>query len=171
MSVAARVCGTVSVACLLGGLSACVVPVPYPIPPLGYTSSSRHNLTDVVPAFISEGKTTRTEVLLRLGEPDASFGDGTFVYVSAYRKGGAGTAVIWGVAPGAGGYGSANEQRTAYRRLTVVFDGQNMVSSARMELKSCWHESSYDDHWRTSTSPSCLPATAVPAADTPGAAK
>src|SRR5262245_59412404 len=42
------------------------MPIPYPIPPLGYEPASRHNLADKVPEFIVPGHTTRSDVLFAL---------------------------------------------------------------------------------------------------------
>ncbi len=46
---------------------------PVPIPPLGYLGESRTNLPDRVPGFIVEGKTTRGDVLLGLGEVNSEY--------------------------------------------------------------------------------------------------
>ena len=43
---------------------------PFPIP-TGYSFNSRENLGEAVPAFIKSGETTRLDVMMELGEPDA----------------------------------------------------------------------------------------------------
>jgi hypothetical protein len=104
---------------------------------LGYAPGSRHNLADTVPAFIVADQTTRGDVLMRLGEPDATFGETSFVYTSAYRKGGVGSLIV---TYGEGGamYG----QRIAYRRLTIEFDESGVVKVAKIALKTCWQQGS-----------------------------
>ena len=110
------------------------MPIPYPIPPLGYTSNSRHNVSGAVPAFIVQGQTSREEVLYKLGEPDDVMGaDQTFVYVSARARGGVGIMLF--------GFGNnlpdSKAQRMLFRRLTVEFDTAGHVTSAASETKTC----------------------------------
>lgn len=129
---------------LLATVGGCV-PIPYVIPPLGYTPDSRHNLSDRVPAFIVEGQTSREEVLYALGEPDnLAADDETFIYVSANRRGGVGSLLIPAV-PGASELPAINSQRTLYHRLIVHFDAAGRVSSTVSETKTCWSKSSMTD--------------------------
>ena len=112
----------------------------FPVPiPQGDVPGSRQNVGDKVPEFIVAGKTTRTDVLLRLGEPDIasdarpswSFDDKRFVYGRFTSEGGvalvfpAGTGAAVGYAP------------VLYRRLVVTFDETSVVTSARLERFKC----------------------------------
>jgi len=122
------------VASLCAALSGCMA-IPYPIPPLGYTQDSRHNLSDAVPAFIVQGQTSREEVLYKLGEPDDAFNaDQTFVYISSNARGGGGILVI----PMIGNsFPDFKKQRMLHRRLIVEFDTSGHVTSATSATKTC----------------------------------
>lgn len=123
---------------LVGVLTGCV-PIPYPIPSLGYMPDSRHNLNDAVPAFIVRGQTSREEVLYKLGEPDQVIGEGqTFVYVSAKARGGMGILVL---SEFSNNMPVSEAKRMVFRRLTVEFDASGRVSSAANETKACTSES------------------------------
>jgi outer membrane protein assembly factor BamE (lipoprotein component of BamABCDE complex) len=133
-------------ASLFAVLGGCM-PVPYVIPALGYTADSRHNLSDRVPTFIVQGRTSREDVLFELGDPDEAIDDGrVFVYLSAYRRGGMGTMVLVYMAHDIPAF---NSQRTLFHRLTVEFDPAGRVSSASAETRNCWMESDTSD-WMTS---------------------
>jgi outer membrane protein assembly factor BamE (lipoprotein component of BamABCDE complex) len=115
-------------------LSGCM-PIPYVVPPLGYTPDSRHNVSEAVPTFIVQGQTSREDVLYKLGEPDSVDGAGqTFVYVSADRHGGGGVLVMSYIT---NSMPTFTGQRTLFRRLTVEFDAAGVVSSATSETKTC----------------------------------
>jgi hypothetical protein len=109
-------------------LSGCPVPLPS-----GDSPGSRHNLTDAVPDFIAIGQTTRADVLLALGEPDAvSEHDTLFSYGRTTRNGG--VAFVVG---SAGGFGAISIERMTYRRLAIAFDDAGRVADARIEHVSC----------------------------------
>jgi outer membrane protein assembly factor BamE (lipoprotein component of BamABCDE complex) len=132
MNAAASVCRALAAGLLAALVSGCV-PIPYVIPALGYTSDSRHNLSDGVPSFIVYGQTSREEVLYALGDPDTA-DDQTFGYISASRRGGVGTLIV---AYGGGPIPDAATQRVLFRRLVVQFDSAGRVSSAVSESKTC----------------------------------
>jgi outer membrane protein assembly factor BamE (lipoprotein component of BamABCDE complex) len=128
----ASACRAVFAGSLATLLSGCV-PIPYVIPPLGYTSESRHNLGDRAPSFIVQGQTSREEVLYALGEPDTG-DDQTFSYVSASRHGGVGTLIV----PYVGNQiPDAHTQRVLFRRLIVQFDSDGRVSHFENQSKTC----------------------------------
>jgi hypothetical protein len=106
-------------ASLCAALSGCMA-IPYPIPPMGYTQDSRHNLSDAASAFIVQSQTSREEVLYKLGEPDDVFNaEQTIVYISANARGGGGILLI----PMIGNtLPDFRKQRMLYRRLIVEFD-------------------------------------------------
>jgi hypothetical protein len=103
---------------------------------LGYEPQSRHNLGDAVPAFIEINRTTRAEVLLGLGEPDAQVNAETFAYTSSSRKGGIGSLVLAIVPKGVGDV--VYTQRFEYRRLSIEFDDNGVVKGAQISLGTCW---------------------------------
>ena len=60
---------------------------PVPIPP-GYEGSSRQNVPGMVPVFIKPAETSREDVMMCLGEPDAVAVDESWIsYGSAYGYG------------------------------------------------------------------------------------
>lgn len=106
---------------------------PLPIPPLGYSSESRTNLTDRVPEFIVKGETTRERVLLGLGVPDSHSPDGRwFAYRSAQHTGG----IVFVVAAGSGAAG-AGVMAYRERLLVVRFDANSVVVDATLEERIC----------------------------------
>jgi hypothetical protein len=126
-------CGILA-ASLCALLSSCM-PIPYPIPPLGYTSDCRDNLSGAVQAFIIQGQTSREEVLYKLGEPDGVYGaDDTFEYLSVNARGGVGILVLNEFS---NNMPVSNAQRILFRRLLVQFDISGRVSSAASEAKTC----------------------------------
>ena len=128
----ASACRAVFAGSLATLLSGCV-PIPYVIPPLGYTSESRHNLGERAPSFIVQGQTSREEVLYALGEPDTA-DDQTFSYVSASRHGGVGTLIV---PYGGNQIPDAQTQRVLFRRLIVQFDADGRVSHFENQSKTC----------------------------------
>ena len=110
-------------------LAACVMT---PVPPLGY-GETRGNL-HATTALLVEGRTTREEVLLRLGSPDvAATDDSRFGYASRQHQGG---VAVWGV--GALAYlplGGAVE--FAEQRLVVDFDAQGVVNRVHFDEVRC----------------------------------
>lgn len=106
---------------------------PVPVPPFGYSSTSRDNLPDKVPAFIVKGTTTREDVLLTLGAPDSHSPDGHwFAYRSERHTGG--IVFVVGAAYSAGGVGVVGYDE---RLLTVRFDERAVVIDATLENRIC----------------------------------
>ena len=61
---------------------------PVPLPP-GYEGSSRQNVPGMVPVFIKPAETSREDVMMHLGEPDAVAVDESWIsYGSSYGYGG-----------------------------------------------------------------------------------
>ncbi|MDH5536039.1 MAG: hypothetical protein OEZ08_10785 [Betaproteobacteria bacterium] len=115
-----------------GAASALLAGCPFPIPS-GYEFISRENVGDGVPVFIKTGITTREEVMMRLGEPDAvAVDDSWLAYASAYGLGGMGLVVFAG-----GGAGGVAGWQTRYRRLILRFDELRVVSHPNFESKTC----------------------------------
>lgn len=108
----------------LAALQGCVPLLPRP------ESGSRTNLPETVPAFIHIGESTRADVMLGLGEPDACAANDSWVmYASGYSKGG----MLLMAATGGGAL-----ERMSYRRLIVRFDANGIVSQALTEYANCW---------------------------------
>jgi len=96
---------------------------------------SRTNITEQPPRNIVIGQTTRTEVLLMLGEPDGSgLQEEWFTYGSVAERGGLHWADVW-VGFGFGG-GPLDNWDTS-RRLTVRFDARGIVSDVAVDQKNC----------------------------------
>src|SRR5512139_1835933 len=91
----------VSIRTLLASCTAAMLLTGCPFPTLPRYQDSRENLAERVPEFIKAGVTTREEVFLALGEPDAVASDESWVaYGSAYNKGGIGLLVAAGGSSG-----------------------------------------------------------------------
>jgi hypothetical protein len=111
-------------ALILLAIAGCVVPVLS-----GDKPESRVNVGGSVPGFITVGSTSRSDVLLALGEPDGvTEGGDQFVYTRISGKGG-----IW--------FGSlrggAQIERMQYRRLVILFDDAGRVKNARIDDQTC----------------------------------
>lgn len=105
---------------------------PFPVPP-GYQRNSRENLEDRVPAHIKLSETTREDVIMALGEPDAVSEDESWIeYGSAYCVGGMGVIVA-----GGGGAGAIAGYGMQYRRLVVRFDSLGFVTQPTFESETC----------------------------------
>jgi hypothetical protein len=99
--------------------------------PAGYMAVSRQNIGEGLPNFIVEGKTTRDEVLLRMGEPDErGHFDRWYAYESRRSMGG--IAIAMNVPPmGVGSY------TMRYRRIVFNFSDQGVVESAAFAQLEC----------------------------------
>lgn len=106
-----------------------------PIPLVsGYEGGSRQNIPAQVPSFIVQGKSTRAEVVLALGEPDRAADDGSWLlYGSGYSQGGL-ALVTFG---GAGGALGVAEEKMRYRLMVFHFDASGIVSSTELKEKFC----------------------------------
>ena len=83
------------------------------------------------------GQTTRTQVLLALGEPDGHAADDSwFVYGAVERRGGLRWAYVAGVVGGGGDIGPIGDWDSS-RRLTIRFDESGIVSGASVEQRNC----------------------------------
>ena len=129
------------VAGLIAGSGCIPIPIPYPVLP-GYDGDYRQNLGSKVPDFVVVGQTSREIVLEQLGEPDATYDEGSrFSYSSLYRHAGAGVAVVL-VGPGAlGDAGSADRENFTSNQLMIEFDANGVVSDAKMTSSTSpsWH--------------------------------
>lgn len=114
-------------------MSACI-----PIPLVsGYDADSRQNIPARVPEFVVQGKTTRADVVLALGEPDRYADDGSWLlYGSDYSQGGLALVAV-GAAPGAVGAFGIAEEKMRYRLLIFRFDAAGVVSSTALTEKYC----------------------------------
>jgi hypothetical protein len=102
-----------------------------------YDKPSRQNLTDEVPAFIEQGRSTMADVLLALGDPDTVAADESWVaYTSTYREGGGGAALVL-VGGGQAGLLGAARRQMLYRRLLLRFDAAGVVTAATLDLVHC----------------------------------
>lgn len=102
--------------------------VPIPTLPFGDKDWSRQNIGDGVPDFVVTGQTTRTDVILALGDPDRRTKDDTrFFYVRATEEGGIAFMV------GGGLRGDIIGTPVTYRLLTVDFDARGVVTAAKSE--------------------------------------
>lgn len=127
------VCACATVVCC-GVLSACIpIPIPRPSGPIAEsrTPIGEQSLSKVVPK-----ETTRTEVLLLLGEPDGRGpNDRWMVYTSVAGIGGVGWADVLIVK-------EVGLDRTyMVRRVAIEFDDFGVVSAVESEAKTCsiWH--------------------------------
>ncbi|NJD24497.1 MAG: hypothetical protein FIB06_03725 [Betaproteobacteria bacterium] len=113
-------------------LSITLAGCPVPLPP-GYEGGSRQNVPGVIPAFIRPEDTTRADVMMHLGEPDAIADNESWIsYGSAYGYGG--MALIMAAGNTAGGIVVGG---TRYRRLIVPFDAQGVALQPIFESKDC----------------------------------
>ena len=110
-------------------LVACVSPVPS----LGY-GDTRGNLPSAATLPV-EGRTTREEVLLRLGSPDAvAPDDSRFGYASRRHEGG---VSVWGIGQLAGGLPLGGGVEFTERRLVIDFDAQGVVNRVQLDEIRC----------------------------------
>ena len=122
-------------------LSGCIV-LPVPVPTsAGPLAASRTNLGTRVPDSMVIGQTTRTQLLLALGEPDGrATDDSWFVYGAVERRGGLRWAWVAAVGAGYGGGavgGGPLGNWDTSRRLTIRFDENGIVSDASIEQRNC----------------------------------
>ncbi len=124
----------IAIAATIAALCALLAGCPIPIPPLGYEASSRGNVPAQRPDWLVDGKTTREDVMLRLGTPDAEAWNGDWIgYLSSKHRGGIGF-VIGGAGGGAGGFAVSS---FTDRRLVVWFDSHGIVTKATADEKDC----------------------------------
>jgi hypothetical protein len=112
---------------------------PVPLPPLGYDSTSRSNVPGERPDWIVDGRTSREDVLLRLGTPDVEARDGSWIgYLSSRHEGGVAFVVIVG-----GGGGGVAVSSYTERRLVVWLDANGIVSKTEFTQKECPHTAGF----------------------------
>ena len=107
------------VLCLVNG---CVV---LPLPANSFAAGSRSNVRAEDTEWLVSGRTSREDVLLRLGEPDeASSDDSRLIYRWQWIS----TVVVWAAA---GGYGGAAGHTASGRdyALELVFDAEWKLKS------------------------------------------
>jgi len=116
-------------------LPAAVLLAGCPIPlPSGYSLVSRENLGAEVTNRLVAGVTTREDVLLRLGEPDGTGPDGSWLaYGSVSGRGG-----VLFVMCAAAECGGAGGEQVAYQRLIVSFDERGLMTNAEFVSRECW---------------------------------
>jgi hypothetical protein len=111
--------------------------IPIYMPPT-LDSASRGNVPQEPPASINVGKSSRTDVLLLLGEPDGRAQDDSwFTYGMTHTWGVGGVLIVggWGTA---GAVGGTVGSQTA-RRLVVRFDGEGLVAAVDASTRKCGH--------------------------------
>lgn len=124
-----RISRLIGLALIPALLSGCPIPIP-----AGYASSSRENIGPELPELLVTGETTRTDVLLLIGEPDVAADDESWMaYSSIYGKGG----VLFVMAAG-GSAGGVGSEKVQHRYLIVQFDAEGLVRTADFVDKSCW---------------------------------
>jgi hypothetical protein len=120
-------------------LSGCII-LPVPVHQTeGASGGSRANVRADSTPHIVAGQTTRLELLLALGEPDArGEHDQSFSYRTQADRGGWHWALVWaGINGPVGGAPVGDWERV--ERLTVRFDERGVVSDAQFEGKNCTH--------------------------------
>ena len=129
--------------------------------PAGYMAASRQNIGEGMPSFVVEGKTTRDEVLMRMGEPDErGHFDRWFAYESRRSMGG--VAIAMNVPPVAVG-----SYTMRYRRIVLNFSDQGVVESAAFAERECVEQiipgalrDAWTQTWKWSAIASPAPSTA-----------
>jgi len=123
-----------------GLLHGCIV-LPVPVPrSSGPAASSRAEVSKTLPDQIIAGQTTRTQVLLTLGEPDGrGHQDRWFIYSSRVGRGGIGWSLVYAAGAGSGGVAGAVKMGDweRARRATIVFDAGGVVTQVDFEEKTC----------------------------------
>jgi len=110
----------------LGGCGPTIIPA-------GYMAASRQNIGERLPDFIIEGKTTREEVLVHIGEPDErGHFDRWFAYDSQRSAGGAAISIVGNTPLAVGAY------TMRYRRIVFNFSDQGVVTSASFAQQECF---------------------------------
>jgi outer membrane protein assembly factor BamE (lipoprotein component of BamABCDE complex) len=106
---------------------------PFPLPH-GYQATSRENVPAEPLDWLAAGVTTRTDVLLKLGEADGAAPDGSWLaYGSAYSHGG----VVLVFAAGSSAAAAGGES-VEYRRLIISFDAAGVVTAVDFVTRDCW---------------------------------
>lgn len=105
----------------------CVIPIP------PGARGTRCNLPEGIPDSIKPGLSTREDVLMCLGEPDAVAVDESWVsYSEQYYLGG--VVLIFG---GGGGVGAIDAGGQKSSRLVVPFDSRGIVTQPIFETMQC----------------------------------
>ena len=132
----------VVIAVSIAGSGCIPIPIPYPVLP-GYDGDYRQNLGGKVPDFIIVGQTSREIVLEQLGEPDATYDEGSrFSYSSEYRHAGAGAVVVFVSPLGLGPATAGDRESLTVNQLMITFDANGVVSDATMTNSTspaAWH--------------------------------
>lgn len=135
MHISPAALGSVAIAVLVGTLAGCIV-LPVPVHQGSAPSAeSRTNIEGTAPQIVV-GRTTRTQVLLTLGEPDGRADDDRwFSYRTQLSRGGWRWAAVWVGLNGVGGT-PVGDWNTV-RRLVVRFDDSGVVASVEAQEKNC----------------------------------
>jgi len=109
-------------------LPACVIPLPIAE---AHRQGTRENLGDAAKEFIVAGKTTRRDVLLRLGQPfGAALDESWVMYVCVRSKGG--VLVFIYPSPAFPAFETVD-----YTRLVIYFDEAGVVERTQLEQRTC----------------------------------
>ena len=123
-----------------GILHGCLI-LPIPVPrSSGPIAGSRAEVSNTLPEQVKAGETTRTDVLLLLGEPDGRGDlDRWFTYGSRVGRGGVGWELLWAVGAGNSGIGGSVKlgDWERVRRATIQFDAAGVVSQVYFEERNC----------------------------------
>jgi hypothetical protein len=119
-----------------GLLEGCVA-IPIPVArSSGPVAGSRAEVSKALPEQIVVGHTTRTDVLLLLGEPDGhGYQDRWFAYGSSVGRGGVGWSLFIATYGGAG-VAKVGDWETS-RRAIIHFDDFGVVSRVDFDEKNC----------------------------------
>ena len=109
-------------------LPACVIPLPIQE---AYRHGSREELGAATLESIVTGKTTREEVLLRLGQPDGAALDESWLSYGCVRSKG-GVLVFIYPSPAMPAFETVD-----YTRLVVYFDEAGVVERTQFEQRTC----------------------------------
>lgn len=121
---------------LAASVAACVPVAPYSKPP-GYYGS-RSDLGDGVPDFIVAGRSTRAQVVARLGAAEVESPDGHWLYYqSNYLKSESGAWVVAYFPTSRVAERWPAQSELLLRRLRVSFDPAGVVAEASFEAAEC----------------------------------
>lgn len=126
-----------------GSLAGCLI-----IPTDYYVKSSRKNTSEEPPETVVAGKTTREEVLLNLGEPDAVSPDETEIWYDAEK------VKAWLIMGDRGG------EVVRHYLSVILFNRNGIVESSRIEVSdTILPDYNLEPHF--SRTPVCLPGKRV----------
>ncbi len=119
-------------ACTASLLSACI---PILVPPT-HDSISRGNVPKKVPPELLAGKSSRTDVLLTLGEPDGRGPEDSWFTYASTRTWAVGGVLLMAAYGGEGLLGGMGGSQSG-TRLLINFDDAGLVTGARVDRHTC----------------------------------